>query len=83
MDYNEKVTINDVAKRANVSITTVSLVLNNKAKSISKKTIEKVKKAAHEINYFADPIAASMITKKTKTIGYILPNIENMFCENS
>lgn len=79
MDYNEKVTINDVAKRANVSITTVSLVLNNKAKSISKKTIEKVKKAAHEINYFADPIAASMITKKTKTIGYILPNIENMF----
>ena len=41
MDYNEKVTINDVAKRADVSITTVSLVLNNKAKSISKKTIRK------------------------------------------
>jgi LacI family transcriptional regulator len=79
MKKNRKVTIKDVAERANVSITTVSLVLNNKSSTISKETIEKVKKCAYEINYFPDPIAASMITKKTKTIGYILPNIENTF----
>ena len=71
MKKNRKVTIKDVAERANVSITTVSLVLNNKSSTISKETIEKVKKCAYEINYFPDPIAASMITKNKDYWLYI------------
>lgn len=75
----KKATIKDVAKMANVSITTVSLVLNNKPHSIGKETVEKVKECAMICNYTPNPIAASMITKKTKTIGYIIPDIQNMF----
>jgi LacI family transcriptional regulator len=76
---SKKATIKDVANMANVSITTVSLVLNNKTDSISPETIEKVKACVKECNYFPNPSAASLITKKTKTIGYIIPDIKNMF----
>lgn len=74
-----KATIRDVADMAGVSVTTVSLVLNNKGKSISADTIKRVKESAQSCHYSASPIAASMITKKTQTIGYIIPDIQNIF----
>lgn len=74
-----KVTIKDIARKANVSSTTVSFVLNNKASHISPETIKKVKKVANDLRYVPNPIAISLVTKKTKTIGMIIPDIQNLF----
>ena len=70
-------TIKDVAKKANVSITTVSLVLNDKTESISAETVELVKRVCKELNYQRNMMASSLKSKITKTIGLILPNIDN------
>lgn len=72
-----KVTIKDVAKAANVSITTVSLVLNDKADNISKDTVESVKRVCKELHFERNYIASSLKSKTTKTIGLILPEINN------
>ena len=76
-----KVTIKDVAKKANVSITTVSLVLNGKTSSanISKETIELVKKVAEELHYSKNYIASSLRSKVSNTIGIIIPEIDNNY----
>lgn len=75
----KNVTIKDVAKKANVSITTVSLVLNNKTEyaNISNETIDHVKKVAEELHYFKNHMASSLRSKVTKTIGLIVPEINN------
>lgn len=74
-----QVTIKDVAKKANVSITTVSLVLNNKAESISEETIALVRKVCKELHYQRNYMAFSLKSKVTNTIGLILPNIDNAY----
>lgn len=74
-----QVTIKDVAKKANVSITTVSLVLNNKAESISEETIALVQKVCKELHYQRNYMAFSLKSKVTNTIGLILPNIDNAY----
>ena len=74
-----KATIKDVAKKANVSITTVSFVLNNKAEHISPETIEAVKKACKELNFERNHIASSLKSKTTNTIGLIVPEIDNNY----
>ena len=74
-----KATIKDVARAANVSITTVSLVLNNKAQNISVETVNTVKRVCKELNYEPNYIASSLKSKTTKTIGLILPEINNAY----
>lgn len=73
------VCIKDIAKKSGVSITAVSLILNNKATSIPEETIQRVKKVASESGYRPNAIASSLKTKRTKTIGYVMPSIENSF----
>ncbi|MBM4761246.1 LacI family DNA-binding transcriptional regulator [Bacillus sp. B15-48] len=73
------VTIKDIAKNANVSIATVSRVINNKADGIREETKQRVLDAIKEHNYQPNTIARSMITKKTSTIGLIIPDIRNPF----
>lgn len=63
-----KPSIHDVAKKAGVSPTTVSRVLNNRG-YISEKTKEKVYKAMEEINYFPNDLARSLFRKRTHLIG--------------
>ena len=74
-----QVTIKDVAKKANVSITTVSLVLNNKADSISQETVELVKQVCKDLQYQKNFMASSLKSKVTNTIGLILPDIDNAY----
>ncbi len=74
-----RVTIKDVAAKTNLSITTVSLVLNNKPSKISQKTRELVIKTAKELNYMPNQIAVSMIKKRSKTVGFIVPDISNTY----
>ena len=69
-------TIYDVAKRARVSTYTVSVVLNGTAKA-SPKLTKRVLKAADELNYTINSIASSLQTRKTMTIGMLIPDIGN------
>ncbi|EOD01782.1 LacI family DNA-binding transcriptional regulator [Caldisalinibacter kiritimatiensis] len=74
-----KVTIKDIAKHAGVSMTTVSKIINNKDQDISQATRDKVLKIMKEYNYVPNTIARSLVTKKTKTIGLVIPDIRNPF----
>lgn len=74
-----RVTIKDIARKTGLSISTVSLVLNRKSDRISEKTIQKVLKTAQEMHYHPNRIAVGLITKKTQTLGLIIPDIANAF----
>lgn len=69
------ITINEIAKMANVSRTTVSRVLNNSG-YVSDKTRKRVLKVIEETEYVPNEHAKSMRTKKTKVIGVITPTIK-------
>lgn len=73
-----KVTIQDVAKEAGVSITTVSRVINNNY-PVSVSTRERVEKAIEKLNFNPNLLARSLINSKTNTIGVIIPSITNLF----
>ncbi|MCX7771694.1 MAG: LacI family transcriptional regulator [Clostridia bacterium] len=64
-------TINDVAKIAGVSASTVSRVLSDNPR-ISEETKQRVRKAVDELNYYPHAIARSLANSSTKTIGLIL-----------
>mgnify|MGYP001434149058 CR=1 FL=1 len=66
-------TIKDIAKLANVSIATVSLVINNN-KRISPETKKKVNKAIKDLNYHPSGSARGLVSGKTGNIGFILTN---------
>lgn len=72
-------TLKDVAISCGVSSTAVSLVLNNKPSNLSEKTKELIKETAAKLGYRPDPTARSLATKKTNTIGVIIPDISNAF----
>lgn len=72
------VTINDIARAAGVSRTTVSRVLNDSG-YVKEETREKIEKAIKELNYTPSAIARSLSTNKTNTIGVIVPEINNPF----
>ena len=74
-----KATLLDIAEKANVSKTTVSMVLNNKKISVSDATRQKINDAVKELNYIPNTVARSLSTRKTETIGIVLPDIENPF----
>lgn len=72
-------TIKDIAKKTNLSITTISLVLNDKAPKIPESTKNLIFEAARELNYHPNQIAISLLKKKTKTLGLLIPDIRNAF----
>lgn len=71
-------TMKDVAKRAGVSLGTVSNVLNNRA-SVRPENRERVLKAVEEINFKANMVARSLKTKSSNDIALIIPDINNPF----
>lgn len=74
----KKLTIKDIAKKFNVSISTVSKALND-SYEISESTKEKIQKYAKENNYKPNFNAISLKNRSTKTIGVILPTMLNYF----
>jgi len=68
--------IKDVAKLANVSVATVSRVINNKG-YVNEQTKILVLEAIEELNYIPNEVARSLYHKSSKTIGIILPNLKN------
>ena len=73
------VTMKDIAEMAGVSKATVSMVMNKKDASISENTRKKILRIAKEMSYIPNSIARSLSTKKSGTIGIILPDITNPF----
>lgn len=71
-------TIYDVAKEANVSIATVSKVINNTGR-ISDSTREKVMETMRRLNYVPSTVASALTGKHTDSIGLIIPDISNPF----
>lgn len=74
-----KVTIKEIAKLADVSIATVSKVVNNKDEKISAATRERVLAIIKETGYVPNRVASSMVTKRTNTLGLLIPDIANPF----
>ena len=74
----KKVTLKQLAKELNLSISTVSKSLKNDPE-ISQKTINRVHELADFYNYKPNALAVSLKSRRTKTIGVILPEILNHF----
>ncbi|MED4456319.1 LacI family DNA-binding transcriptional regulator [Metabacillus fastidiosus] len=70
--------IKDVAKLSEVSVATVSRVLNDKG-YVSEDTRKKVEQAIAELNYRPNEVARSLFKKQSKTIGLIVPDITNPY----
>ncbi|HBR01424.1 MAG TPA: LacI family transcriptional regulator [Ruminiclostridium sp.] len=74
----KNITIKDIAKIANVSYATVSRALSG-VPGVSDETRSRILKICEEIGYTPDYMARSMVTKSTKLIGLIVPDISNPF----
>ncbi len=73
-----RVTSRDVAKRAGVSQTTVSFVLNDVAEArISEETRQRVLEAVEELGYLPDAPAQALSSGKTNTIALLIPDLRN------
>ena len=64
--------IKELAKKLNLSITTVSRALGGYS-DVSDKTRERIKKYATKYKYTPNPYASVLATGKTKTVGYVFP----------
>lgn len=73
-----KITLKELAKLLNVSVSTVSKALHD-SPEISPKTVERVKELASLHNYRPNPVAVNLKSSKSGTIGVIIPNISNSF----
>lgn len=72
------VTIYDVAREANVSMATVSRVVNGN-QNVKPATRQKVLAVIERLDYRPNAVARGLASKKTKTVGVIIPDISNVF----
>ena len=81
MNKNKRVTLKSIADHLNLSVTTVSRVLNGQAAQyrIKKKPAETVQSTAKKLNYIPSHLARSLRLKRTHTIGLVIPDISNPF----
>ena len=73
-----RVKIEDVARRAGVSIATVSLALNGDER-INANTRDRIEAIAREMNYQPNPNAKRLAMRKSRQIGLVVPDIENIY----
>lgn len=73
------VTIKDISKLAEVSIATVSKVLNGDYSKVSEETKDRVLRVADELNYRPNMLARGLVSQKFNMIGLIIPDISNPY----
>ena len=78
MEEKKQATIVDVAKAAGVSVATVSRVVNGNY-PVKTETKEKVRAAISSLNYVPNVQARELNTRKSSTIGVVVPGLYNMF----
>lgn len=71
-------TLKDVARQANVSVATVSYVLNN-TKTVSPEVEARVRQAAKALNYYPNRSARSLKTGNSLMLGMVVPDLQNPF----
>lgn len=72
------VSIKDVAKKAKVSISTVSNALNGRA-NVSEETRQRIIDIANDMNYYPNTMARNLKVKKTKTIAFCFSQFDRNF----
>lgn len=72
------VSIEDVAKRANVSISTVSRVLNRR-NLVNERTRKRVEQAIQELGYRPNVFARGLMLRKSNILGFVLPDLHGEF----
>lgn len=72
------VTLADIARKLDVSTVTVSKALRGHP-DISEETVRKIKKLAREMGYTPNRIASSLSSRKSNTIGVIVPKVAHFF----
>lgn len=82
MNERKKLTIKDIALKANTSKTTVSFYLNEKFDKMSYDTRKRIEKVIEETNYTPNIMAQSLKSKKSRLIGVIAADITNPFSNN-
>ena len=78
MSDQKEITIYDIAKYLDISATTVSRGLKNHP-AINKNTRKKIAEAARELGYRSNTFASSLRSKRTHTIGVIVPRLNSNF----
>jgi DNA-binding LacI/PurR family transcriptional regulator len=73
----KRVTRDDVAARARVSVAVVSYVLNDGPRPVTPETRAKVEKAIEELGYYRNELARSLRVQQSLTIGLITPDFLN------
>lgn len=76
MEKKRNISIKEIAKLAGVSVATVSRVINNNGR-FSNETKDKVMRIINEYGYTMNMAAKSLRVSKSKTVGLIVPNINN------
>ncbi|PKK95443.1 MAG: LacI family transcriptional regulator, partial [Tenericutes bacterium HGW-Tenericutes-5] len=67
-------TIKDVAKKAHVSVATVSRVINQKG-YVNEETKQLVLQAIEELNYVPNELARSLFQKKSHIVAVMMPHL--------
>src|SRR5690348_8686172 len=75
--HQKATTIRDVAGRAEVSVSTVSHVLNGNDGHVSPAVRKRVLEVVEDLKYRPNAIARSMVRRRTATIGLVFNEIEN------
>ena len=74
----QTVTIYDVAREAGVSMATVSRVVNGNP-NVKPSTRKKVFAVIDELNYRPNAVARGLASKKTTTVGVLIPDVTNLY----
>ncbi|MCJ0570869.1 catabolite control protein A [Enterococcus cecorum] len=74
----QTITIYDVAREADVSMATVSRVVNGNP-NVKPATRKKVLEVIERLDYRPNAVARGLASKKTTTVGVIIPDVSNMF----
>lgn len=74
----QTITIYDVAREANVSMATVSRVVNGNP-NVKPATRKKVLEVIERLDYRPNAVARGLASKKTTTVGVIIPDVSNIF----
>jgi LacI family transcriptional regulator len=73
-----RITINDVANEARVHASTVSRVLNAETREmVSKPVADRVLAVARKLGYLPNPLAAGLRTRRSRTVGVLIPDLTN------
>ena len=75
---SRRVTMSDVAREAGISLMTVSRAVNAKGE-ISPQTRARVLRVAEEMGYRPSDIARGLATRRTHTLGLVIPDVANPF----